>query len=400
MELIIPDLGSFYVGRDGSTNLSIPTDSLLRIIRDKALKYMDVVGDSLGLYQPVIADRFGKAKFSKLTQPKHTLQSKKDCENWNPKGTMRFIPEETAVYGYEHMSEHCNDVFADCMRYVKGTGSRINDITATAEGRALLQMMLDNISLSIGNSIFDVVSYSNSDVITDSDANSWFAVTPDEWTDFKDQQTATAARGHITLMEDLKAAGNTNFNATLDSNDFNAAGAFIGGTTDADIVALFNRIKATGSNHLFASIKRANFGQQAIFLVSRSLYEAYEDYILTTYNQIPSVYQFFLNRGTSAEPTQGVLMFKGHPVVCMDEWAEFDRITGVTTHRIAITAPGNLGVGYDVQPLNQFGGAGLQVQVSPLLKDKGKAYMYTALELGATIVDPDLMAHASLIVTP
>ena len=305
MELLIPNLGSFYSTTSGSMNFAIDPEPAVNIIMDKALKYMNVVGDAVGLYQSVRTDRYSKAKFNKLTQPKHVLQAKVDCDTWTPKGKMGLKPFEVLAYPYEMMTEHCNDVFTDCMRYVKGKGTDVNDITATAEGESLLAMMTESISNALGNSIFDVVSYSNHSVLADANTNSWYDnndITALEWADYYGQQTATVSRGHITLIEDYKAAGLSNFSVALDASDF-SGDTFIGGTTDTTIIDTFKRVEAAAKTSFRTSLKRMQGGKRALMLVTRGIFDAYEDYVLTTYKQIPSAYQYFVQgEGTILSP--------------------------------------------------------------------------------------------------
>ncbi|WP_460235973.1 hypothetical protein, partial [Bacillus cereus] len=94
------------------------------------------------------------------------------------------------------------------------------------------------------------------------------------------------------------------------------------------------------------------------------------------------------------------LVYDGMPVIQWDAHAEFDALTGVQSHRVAIVAPGVFGVLHDVPSLDLFAGQGLMVEQSTRLQDKGKIFMTTNFRWGAGIANTDFVVMASNILHP
>ena len=130
-------------------------------------------------------------------------------------------------------------------------------------------------------------------------------------------------------------------------------------------------------------------------LVSKGIYDAYKDYIISTWSTIPEAFRLFID----GEQQPGVLSYDGIPVVCMDEWTLFDEMVGVNSHRVVLTALGNMAIAHDIQPLDQFGGVGMRFEQSTRLKDKGAVYMNGTFRIGTAIADTDFMVNASRILT-
>lgn len=376
--------------------LDLNLETTTALFKEVAIMKPSIPANDLGLYSFIPVGRFGKAKMNTLTVPKHLLQSRKNCLTWNPKGRMYMKPDEIIVEAIEYMGEQCSDAFmGECLEAVLGTGNQVRDIFATPEGAQLFQLAIGNIFEGLGNSFYDVVTFGMDSLITSSDTGNWWDtanVSTEDWDNFVDQQLGIGVKGHIPLIEQAKADGLAHFNVAIDAGDV-SGDQYTGANND--VTVLFDNVIAAAPSKLrILRKRRGNPG--VVMLVSVGIFDAYKDYIVANFNTIPDVYQFFLN----GEAVPGILRYDGTPVVCMDEWKEYDEMIGVNTHRVVLTAVRNMVVAHDIPAIDQFGGIGMRIEQSQELKNKGIVRMYTNFRVGAGIADTDFMVNASRILTP
>lgn len=394
MPELVGTFGQFALLGGDRRVLDINLETSTAFFREIAIKKTDVVANAMKIYSFLPIGRYGKARMNKISVPRHLLQSRKNCLTWTPKGRVYMTPETIDTYPVEYMGEQCTDAFVgDCLEYVLGTGNDVRDIFATPEGRALFGEAINGLYLGLGNSFYDLVSYAGDSVITSSDTGQWWSnnVTTEEWNDFVDQQMGvTGLVGHIPLIEAAKSDGLSNFNVEIPSGDV-SGDDYIG----SDVTTLFESVKDAAPSKFKVALKRRQ-SVQAVMLVSQGIFDAYKQHIITTWNTIPEAYEMFIE----GEVVKGVLMWDGIPVVCADEWTLFDETVGVNTHRVVLTALGNMAIAHDVVPLSQFNGMGMRIEQSTRLKDKGVVYMNTTFRVGTAIADTDFMVNASRILTP
>ena len=390
------EIGSFVIDPQGRSTFSMNMEPATLVFNEVALQKSNVVANAVGLYSFVPVGRYGRARMLGLGTPKYLLQGRKNCLTWNPKGTISMSADEIQAHPVEFMGTQCaDDFFGKCFEYITGTGNQANDLFSTPEGNLMLGAALDNIYLGLGNSVFELVTFGNAPLIAQSNAGNWWNkeyLTTGEWADFIDQQTSVGVTGHSPLMEAAKAEGLANFNVTLPSNNF--SGALY---TGSDITAEFDKVIAASKTRFRVLVKQ-RAQDNVVMAVTKSVFDAYKSHLIDTYGAsgIPAAYLLVVD----GEPVPGVLRYDGIPVVCMDEWTEHDEVLGINTHRILLTAKGNLSIAHDVASIDQFGGMGLRVEQSPILRDKGRIDMYTAFQVGAGIANTDFMVNASLVLTP
>jgi hypothetical protein len=118
-------------------------------------------------------------------------------------------------------------------------------------------------------------------------------------------------------------------------------------------------------------------------------------------NELAYRYLIEMSDGTT-RISKNVMEWEGLPVITWEANTEFDAITGVKSHRAAIVTPGSWGVLSNVEDVSNrlFSGAGLVVQQSTSLEDKGKVFMSTTFRWGAAIADPKMCVMASHILRP
>jgi len=397
MELV-GSIGKFSTIDGGGANLEINLDAATRFYRELTIQKEDIAANSLGIYSFLPVGRDGKAKLMGLTTPRHLLTGRKNCKTWNPKGKMYTTTDRVGTMGIEFNGEQCGDAIAgECFEKLAALGTGKFDMNATPEARQLLAMIVENVYTGLHNSFHDLVWFSRHPQITSADSGGTWntdVTTAQQWADFMDQmfaedQDGAQLKGLATLIDEEKANGNAQFDNDLPAGDFSAAGVYTG----SDITAEFDTVISKAHPNFKPIIRRRRGNVGSVFLVSLSVFDAYKKHLISTYGNIPVGYTMEVE----GEPVPGVLRYDGIPVVAMDEWEAMDSMLGIHTHRILLTAVGNLGITHTVSPIRQNSGLGMIMQQSPILSKKGLIEMYTTFRLGAFIADTTLAAHSSLV---
>ena len=309
--------------------------------------------------------------------------------------------DEFNTYPVEYMAEQCTDpLFDQCLEYVLGTGNGKRDIFETEEGRRLFAQVIQAIYLGLGNDFHDIVRFANLSVIDDANTNSTWnqdAQTDKEWANWHDQQTINGLSGHDKMLEDLKAQA-VGGEATLDHFNVELApGDFTNGDyTGSDVTTIFDAaIEAARPNfRVLLDTQLAEEKPKVVLRATRDFFKAYHDKLKADYKNIPEGYYLLID----GIQVPGVLKYEGIPVLLDTDQTQFDHYVGVKTHRVTLTANGNLAVAHDIPSLEaQYGGMGLRMEQSPRLKDKGITYMYTNYRVGMGIADTDFITHGSRI---
>lgn len=406
LPVTLPDIGAtFSADAAGTTRyFSINTESAVQMFENISVLQRDVQDNSLGLYSHVPVGRDLKARFGSLTTPAHIFSSAKKGCTWNPKGSIRLEINEYNTTPIEYNGEQCPDVFFEtCLQRIFGTGNDVRDFLATPEGQRLLEQLINRVYIGLGNSYSEFVHYAQHPTITALNASGKYAATPDAWAAYYDQQTSpdSTVAGLVTLLDQLRDQGISGHDIDIPQSDFNAQGEYTG-----DIVALLNKLmlaakydfrqwiqyglRSNGAGRLFPIIK-----------LTDALYTAYEEYLLTTFSSLPQMYQYFLTLEDGTQQLMpGVLKFKNMPVTRWDEVGWFDNITGCTSHRAAIFAPGVLGISHDVDDLRQFSGMGLRMVQRLDAPWQGKVFMDTILRTGTGIANVEFVTQAARLIVP
>lgn len=393
--------GIAFNGDRASRVIDIPTEAALTIFDQYSVRRPVLAENLVGLYS-FVRPRLGdphRVRFGRLSTPRHLLQKANGC-GWNPKGQVLLGVETHSLGSVDYDGEQCPDEFAECLEGIFGHGNDAKDMLNTPAGRALFNQLLDRIYTGLGNSLWDLLHFANHPVIDLADTNGWTGVNADEWADYFDQQKHDQVGGIITILDNLKdVTGLEQLQVTIQSSDVSADGKDFTG----DVIALFKSLVASALPDFQIMIDDVRGANAPVIVCSRSIFQAYKDYLTSTYNTIPQGFQlFYTGEDGQRYPVRNVLQWDGLWVVQASSWNTFDRINGVNTHRAILTAPGNFGVGYDVQDVltQQFGGIGLMVKQWLEPPYKGKVYMSTRFGLTGAIVDPDFLSMASYIAQP
>ncbi len=399
--------GGFSITSANGPQIVMQTESALRFFNNFAVKNYDRDARDLGLYAEVNLGRDLKGRFASFTTPKHLLTARKNGCAWDPKGGVRLNISEFPTCPVEYDGEQCPDVFyGTCFERMFTPGS-LTPLTDSPEAQAVMAQMLERIYLGLGNSFYSLYNFANHPIIEQVNTTGTYAVDVAEWTDYYDQQMTGECGGLITLLDAFKENDlyNQYYNGVI---PIGASGIEL--ATDkyvGDITELFQSLVDAASPELKIAINRGvnvdGRMLKPVILVTTPEFNAYKKYIkdMAPTNELAYRYLIEMSDGTT-RLSKNVMEWEGLPVIPWEANTEFDAITGVRSHRAAIVTPGSWGVLANVEdvPNRMFSGAGLVVQQSTELKDKGKVYMSTTFRWGAAIADPKMAVMYSNIIRP
>lgn len=390
-----------FGGRNQSANniIQLTPEAAINLLASYVVENPNLAENRAGLYSFANVGRDGKARFLQMKTPRHLLSTRKKGCQWNPKGSVSMELTEFDTGAVEYNGEQCPDfLFDDCLeRMFTGTGNQKRDIQATPEGAAALQLLLSRVFTGLGNSIYDLLTWANHPLITQSASNAyWQGRTPaDEWDAFIDQQTNAGVGGHMATLDALKLSGLPHLNVPIQGDEYDGA-EFTG-----DVIALFNRLYNAAKYEFKVMLDSGRLDGRPVMAVTRGIFDAYEEYLVNKYDAIPEGYQL-RTQGSDGilMPISGMLMWKGIIIMRASAWEAFYNTVGITEHRAILAAPGVFGIAYDTEDVvgGQFDGAGMEITQWTEAPYKGKIFMDTTFRLGGSIVDSDFVTMASVSV--
>ena len=394
------DFGGIQFDNSRSTRyIDIDTQATLKFFRSISLQKTRIRENAAGLYSFVQTDGKGEARFAYLKGPKHILKRRENGCTFNPKGRTIMFQPTIKTDPIEYDGVLCPDVFWNgCLEGLFGPGNQVKNLYSSPELQALLADALSKQFDAIGNSYFDLATFGNHPLIEDADQNEWYKIngtSTQEWLDFTDQQKATT--GLYTIVDALKNIdGRQEFNVPIYLNEIDGK-KFIGDPTE-----LFERlIEVSRTPMRQMAVQTASMGVPIVFKVTRGIFKAYKEQLIAQYNGIPESFQMRI-KGLDGRLMMipDVLWYDGKLVIPDDEQEIMDDMLGIITHRAMLCTPGVFGIAYDVDPIGQFQGMGMQIVQKLDPEYKGKIFMTTTFRQGAGILDPEFMNHASLVLTP
>lgn len=377
--------------------MEINLETATQVFRKTFIEKGSPFNDQFGLFSYLDVGPDGKAKLMEIGTPRHLLQSRKNCRTWEPKGNINLTPGEIGTVPLEFMGTQCSDSFiGSCLEKILPLGADVWDFTGTPEGQQLFAEMLAAIYTGLGNSIHDFVLYANSSLITDANSNGTYdttRITAEEWADFIDQQTGTDMKGLYTLVDEAKADSVPGFTVDI-SSYYLANGDW---DTSTDPRNLFDDVLSEASGEFNVALQRERGTLDTALVVDATTFRAYKDELISVYTAIPQSY--FMQ--VDGETQRGVLMYDGIPVIVDDSIGMMNAYLGTETRRCIATTLGNFAIARQQSALpSEYDGAGLVVEQSMLLRDKGRTDMYAAFRLGTAIADTDFMCSGEHTVTP
>jgi len=176
----------------------------------------------------------------------------------------------------------------------------------------------------------------------------------------------------------------------VDSNDGTVSG---NATNPANVVPFLRQLRMSSSQILKNWNRNRSRNDWPVYAVQSGIFNALRQYYQSL--NYEAVYSIIVD----GEPVTGMLTLDGYVVAEIPEWDMYDAETGnmdETTgfskkQRAIFTAKENLTGLTNVRSLDVAPGSGLVIQQSPLLRDKGKKYMYYAFGMGFGVAQPQLM---------
>lgn len=361
------------------------------LVLEPAFNYDNIFQRRLGVYKFVT----GKTtyKMTHLSRPSNVLQPKLGCDDWKPTVNFSLRPWEIGSKEYELMGQQCPDEFDDaCARNLRSS-SASDEVARLGLGAAITAIdmaMAMQIRRSMVDSIYKIGWFGNINFGAEATAgiydlsgmeirekaklvnmlqhqNGW-------WSEIKARVALTTEYGRIRYV---------------DTND----GTYTGNALNPANIADYLRQLRLSSHPMlqFWNIDRPQ-AQWPVYMLQSGLFNA----LIAYYQSLGTEIANRLIVDGVAVP--GATTFDGYPVMMIPEWDMFDYETGnilasgqSKNQRAIFTAAENL---CGVAAMNSLEGkpaSALMIQASPLLKDKGKKWMYASLGFGFGIAQPILM---------
>lgn len=335
-----------------------------------------------------------KYKMLHLNLPKDVLLPQADCSTWSPSAKM-FVTDDHVECGYFEVNESmCPDEYlASCLHNISSAGKRVEDIMTRTSSPidAITAALVSGIQTAIGSSIYKVSWFGDPNFGTGS-YHSASAVNLME-------ERSTAERTRlVNMMQQIEGidtiirrrAGN-GLIKYVDTNDGTLAGNM---TLSTNIKTFLIQMRLQSSDVLLYWDQLTGGGGRPAYYLQYGLYRAYIDYLET----LPggSDNHRFIVDGT---PVPGAYMFEGYPVFHWKDADLFDHSIGLKdpatgyslNQRALFTIPQNLTLLTNLQNAAGYEDAGLMIQQSPDIRDKGLLSMFMTLGIGAGI------SHNSLL---
>lgn len=360
--------------------VTIQTGAALTFFREMALRRPREVDNAVGLYTHGSIGRLGKVKWNIIDAPKHVWQPSVEACGWNPTTHTAVHGDEISVKGMELNIEMCDkDLLDECTREFFGTGVDIEKLYSTPQGKKIMDSFIAAIYEGKGDSLYELLDFGDHPLIWAAQSSGNHGMSAEEFADYTRQQQILG--GWLTLIDYQKSIGNEQYRVEINPNHI-SGGEYMGDAT----TLLKNVAKAAPARMKGLIAKSKMKGKPGIFLVSPSIFSKYEDELMAA-DMLNASCVTMNGLSCDTDTVPGVLKFRGDYVLNRDQWAEFDKIVKVHTHRVLYLVPGALTFAYDVPVLNAYGKdkAGLLVQTSKDIKDKFKTYILGEMELGAGI---------------
>jgi len=397
-------------GRVSGATLVIEQGEALNFFRNLSVLKPRLVENSFGLYSFGTVGRLGKVRFASMTNATpHMLRPRTNTGCiWDPVGNIQMNVSEFSVCPVKYQGQLCPDNFwGECFEKLLGVGNQINDVYATPEGRAIMVQLIQSIYNSLGDSLWTLAWFAAHPLIAAADATATYTVDEEEWKNFVEQQ-ALKCGGWMTLIDAFKESGIAHYNVLIPPTDIGTDGDYIGDVGRAG--GLFSRLvkqssptmKLLNGKTTKGGVTGARMGKQPI-LVTPEIFAAYERELQVDWGTLPEALYYHLNGEYCAklgcvgnEIVDGVLKWKGHLIICMDDWGYFYDMVGVEAHIAIMAVAGVFGMATDVPSLDQYNGLGMMVEQKLGAPELGKIYMHTNFDIGMGITNADLLTVASL----
>lgn len=367
--------------------LDLDTHDVNALVLEPAFNYDNIYQRNLSVYKFEVG--MTKLRMTHLSRPSNVLQPKQGCDDWNPTVNFSLRPYEINSVEYELMGEQCPDEFdRGCARNLKDSADEVTRLGATVN--AIEMAMAMQTRKALVDSIYKIAWFGQTDFGAQATAGAYnLSALP-----LKEKAKLTAMLEHQNgWWSEIKARvslgsefGKVRY---VDTND----GTSDGNATDpANIVDYLLQMRLS-AHPILQYWNINNPSEMPVYLLQKGLFDALVKYYRSLGTEIAN------RLIVDGLPVPNATTFDGFPVLLVPEWDMFDFETGnisATTgyskkQRAIFTAVQNLCGIVHGNSIEGRPESSLAIQQSPLLKDKGKKWMYASMGIGFGIAQPVLM---------
>jgi len=368
--------------------LDLDTHDVNALVLEPAFNYDNIYQRNLSVYKFEVG--ITKLRMTHLSRPSNVLQPKQGCDDWNPTVNFSLRPYEINSVEYELMGEQCPDEFdRGCARNLKDSADEVTRLGATVN--AIEMAMAMQTRKALVDSIYKIAWFGQTDFGAQATAGAYNLST----LPLKEKAKLTAMLEHQNgWWSEIKARvslgsefGKVRY---VDTND----GTSDGNATDpANIVDYLLQMRLSAHPILQYWNINSQQGEMPVYLLQKGLFDALVKY----YRSLGTEQANRLIVDGLQVPN--ATTFDGYPVILVPDWDMFDfetgnisTVTGYSKKQRAIfTAAQNLCGIVHGNSIEGRPESSLAIQQSPLLKDKGKKWMYASMGIGFGIAQPVLM---------
>lgn len=398
-EIVAPDGRGIikWIGNDTEIVLTVPRETGVYFFQNYAIKYGDIVGSQLGLYQTATIGNDRKAKFLQLNTPSFLIQPRGKGCTWTPSGVITGDSNEIESYPWMTQMETCPDTWWNsCLEKLLGTGNDVNDMFSTPEGQALFNEMIRQVYTGLGNSYYMLANFGRNSLIDDAEsAGSWASkVDAETWQRFK-LNNSIGSGGFYTIADDLQEDGLPHFNVPIENSELSYDKKLYTGDAKAFVDKLISHC-----TYDFAQVNEQHV-YEGMFPVIKLSYSIFNR--LQEQNKVSSFAEtnptatnyYFTGSDKTFRLGPSTMLYNGYYIIKDHAQQRFDSILNAVTHRGMLVLNGNFGVGHDTENLAQYGGLGLRLFQDLRPKEGGKIYMDAKGRISTHILNTDFMTHGS-----
>lgn len=372
--------------------LDLPVEQAQKLYLEAALIADNPLQNKLGLF--TIVPGVDKYKMLQMRMNSNNLQPKSSCDTWNPTVRSGLSADTVRVTDYEMNAEFCPDEFdAGCSRYLRqplGQGGAPDVLDPI---KAAIVTLLRR---SLSNDIYNTAWFSDENIRAKV-AEGFYGEDPYALDPVQKERAMIMLEQQDGIWAEIEARTRstsiTGKIAYVDTNDGDDTG---NATRPENITSFLDDMITSASAQLrgWHYQNSTNTFDKPVFYLQGGLFRAYKRYLQS--RELEASHQFMLD----GETVRGTLMYDGYLVIEIPEWEAHDANMGrkstsgtnigySSKQRALFTTLGNLTI---VANMNENEAeSGLTVQVSPLIKDKKKTWMYADMGFGFGVAQSDLI---------
>lgn len=361
------------------TLLNLNTQATNALILDPAFNYDNPLQSALNLYKVITGK--SKVKMTHLQKPSYNLQPKSSCNDWNPTVKIGKWTNELSTENFELNGEQCPDEFDEkCAKLIldgRATAEAGRRNAGLSDLQAAIVMLVRE---SLGDDFARIIHFGSKDFAAKVTAGTYSLAA---YSAEKKAQIIAMMSKVDGLWDEIEARATS----TDEDQKVRLFDTYDGTTNAATPTNIIDFLSEMHENS--HTLLQAMDDDMKVYLLQPNMYNA----LIKNYRSrnVESAYQLLIN-GTAVK---NATTFDGIPVVKFHDWNKFDQEVGITGKkaRAILTAKENVTVLLNAETIAGAADS-FVVQTSPLIKDKGKTWMYGAWGLDAGIAQPQLITAA------